>query len=126
MANKRITTAYSSYAHVDVAPGVEGYFTEPIIPRRLKDSLFFSVREAVSEESDDSMDSSGTVADVTVVLQFQCKGDDIWQNYNYNDGTAFVVGDRFKIDDAAGGLRWRAGVLFGGYVNGAVKFGFDW
>lgn len=126
MANRKITTAYSSYAHVDVAPGADGFFTEAVTPRRLKDNLFFSIREAESEESEDSNDSSGAGTDVTVVLQFQCKGDDIWQTYNHNDGADLVPGDRFKIDDSAAAVRWRAGVLYGGYTSGAVRFGFDW
>jgi len=125
MANRKITTAYSSYAHVDVAPGVDGFFTEAVTPRRLKDNLFFSIREAESEESGVE-ESSSSITDITVVLQFQCKGDDIWQNYNYNDGAELVPGDRFKIDDSAAAVRWRAGVLYGGYTSGAVRFGFDW
>lgn len=125
MANRKITTAYSSYAHVDVAPGADGFFTEAVTPRRLKDNLFFSIREAESEESGVE-ESSGSTTDITVVLQFQCKGDDIWQNYNYNDGAELVPGDRFKIDDSAAAVRWRAGVLYGGYTSGAVRFGFDW
>jgi len=125
MANSRETNAYSSYAHVDVAPGADGFFTEAVTPRRLKDNLFFSIREAESEESGVE-ESSGSTTDITVVLQFQCKGDDIWQNYNYNDGAELVPGDRFKIDDSAAAVRWRAGVLYGGYTSGAVRFGFDW
>lgn len=125
MANRKITTAYSSYAHVDVAPGADGFFTEAVTPRRLKDNLFFSIREAESEESGVE-ESSSSITDITVVLQFQCKGDDIWQTYNYNDGADLVPGDRFKVDDSAAAVRWRAGVLYGGYTSGAVRFGFDW
>jgi len=127
MANSKETNAYSSYATVDEAPEADGFFTESVTPRRLHDDLYFSIREVDKDESSaDSLDSSGATTDVTVVLQFQCKGDDRWQTYNYNDGAALVVGDRFKIEDTGAGVRWRAGVLDGGYVFGAVKFGFDW
>jgi len=127
MANSRETNAYSSYATVDEDPGVGGYFTEAVTPRRLHDDLYFSIREAEKQESSaDPLDSSGAETDITVVLQFQCKGDDRWQNYNYNDGTVLTIGDRFKIEDTGAGVRWRAGVEAGGYTFGAVKFGFDW
>jgi hypothetical protein len=114
MANRRITTAYSNYAEVDSSPGADGYFTETVTPRRLKDSLFFSVRET----------SVGAAVDV--VLQFQCRGDNSWQTYNNGDSTVFKPGDRVEIDDSGAAVRWRAGVLSGGYVSGSVIFGFDW
>jgi len=127
MANSRETNAYSSYATVDEDPGVGGYFTEAVTPRRLHDDLYFSIREVEKQESSaDPLDSSGAETDITVVLQFQCKGDDRWQNYNYNDGTVLAIGDRFKIEDTGAGVRWRAGVEAGGYTFGAVRFGFDW
>jgi len=127
MANSRETNAYSSYATVDVDPGIGGYFTEAVTPRRLHDDLYFSIREVEKQESSaDPLDSSGAETDITVVLQFQCKGDNRWQNYNYNDGTVLAIGDRFKIEDTGAGVRWRAGVEAGGYTFGAVKFGFDW
>lgn len=127
MANLKESNAYSSYATVDTAPGVDGFFTDPVTPRRLHDELFFSIRETEKEaESSGDEESSGSITDVTVILQFQCKGDDRWQSYNYNDGTDLAIGDRFKIEDTGAGVRWRAGVESGGYVSGAVTFGFDW
>ena len=128
MANLKESNAYSSYATVDTDPGAGGFFTDPVTPRRLHDDLFFSIRETEDADvsSADPLDSSGAETDITVVLQFQCKGDDRWQNYNYNDGTVLAIGDRFKIEDTGAGVRWRAGVEAGGYTFGAVKFGFDW
>jgi hypothetical protein len=121
MANSRNSGAKHQYATVDTDPG-DGYFTNTVSPRALKDDIFFSVRETDPEASD--FPSGGST--MTVVLQFRCAGDTAWQSYNYNTGTAFVAGDRFNITDFGSGVNWRAGVLAGGYTEGSLTFGFDW
>lgn len=120
MANEKSSGEYYEYATVDTDPGADGFFTNPVSPRGKKVSkLFFSIRET-------SPDSVTALSTITVVLQFKCAGDAEWQDY-YNDGNAFVTGERKMIEDDAGGVMWRAGVKDAdSSFDGSVTFGFDW
>lgn len=120
MANSRSSGKYYEYATVDtdIASADEGYFTNAISPRNIMKEnntkqVFFSIRET---------DAESAASVITVTLQFRCRGDGFWQDYN----AAFSIGDRKVIEDTAGYVEWRAGVKAGDVTSGSVTFGFDW
>ena len=125
MANSRTSGGRWEYATVNAAidSSEEGYYTNSVSletkKNRLAPRLYFSVREASSNESVDA-------SVMTVSLQFRCKGDGRWQDFNYNDGTAFVAGDRIILEDMGPNVEWRAGVKWDEYTSGSLIFGFDW
>ena len=128
MPNIPVSGSFKEYITISSAPsGTDlGDWTNEVCLRDLRktekiDRMYFSVREA---ESDSSQASDTSV--MTITLQFKCDGDAGWQDYNYNDETAFKAGDRIIIEDTAAGVRWRAGVKDGGYTSGSLVMGFDW
>ena len=124
MANRiEVSDEYREYAVVDSAVG-EGYFTGEVVMATLKSAksierIFFSIREEADAGSiDDSV--------ITVSLQFQCLGDERWQNYVPLDGSTLAIGNRLRIEDDGSAVKWRAGVEEDNYTSGSSIFGFDW
>lgn len=114
MANAKNSGDSNEFITVDTAPGVDGYWTNSIMARfKNVDRLFFSIREEVA------------TASAVVTLQYKCEGDEEWQDYYHTNGDAFVVGERFVIEDW-GATDWRAGIKSGGYTSGTIKLGIDW
>ena len=122
MANSRNQNLNGfEYATVDAAPAAGGYWTNPVSIRRGNKvqgditNLYFSVRESVAEAT----------SVITPILQFKCSGDAEWTDYR-NEGTAFAIGDRVKIESNAASVQWRAGVHEGGRTSGGIILGLDW
>lgn len=117
MANSKQVKPYSNYITVDTNPGADGYWTDPIGVRSNPDIvrvLYFSVRE----------ESTG-ISVAVPTLQFKCEGDTNWTDYS-NNGDAFVIGDRVRIDDNGPRVLYRAGIKQNGFTSGKVRIGFDW
>ena len=95
------------YATVDTDAAAAGYWTEEVNPKRKSQSqVYFSVR------------GTGTI---TITLQFICPGDATWTDYD-----TYTAVTRVKVEGAAAGVRWRAGVKDADYTSGSLTFGFDW
>ncbi len=120
MANTKISRTPNElleYAVIDTAPDAAGFFTNELDIRKEEvKRVFFSIRETVA----------GATSVMTVVLQFKCAGSDVWQDYNFKDGTAWKAGDRVVIEDDGAGVLWRAGVKYEGRTSGSLTLGFDW
>ena len=58
---------------------------------------------------------------MTVTLQFICPGDASWSDYD-----TYTAVTREKVEGAAAGVRWRAGVKDADWTSGTLTFGFDW
>ena len=105
--NSQSSAGRYEYATVDTDPAAAGYWTNEINPRgKSQNQVYFSLR------------GSGSM---TVTLQFICTGDASWTDYD-----TYTAVTRLKIEGAAAGVRWRAGVKDTDYTSGSLTFGFDW
>ena len=106
-ANSQSSGNRYEYATVDTDPAAAGYWTETVNLRRVSSQqIYFSVRGTGS---------------MTVTLQFICPGDAAWSDYD-----TYTTVTRLKVQGAAAGVRWRAGVKDADYTSGELTFGFDW
>jgi len=133
MANSRDDGQYKEYATVDTQPSEAdagydlGYWTNEVCPRdllnsgKIKEKIYFSIRE-FEEDSSAASDTSS----MTVTLQFKCDEDAGWQDFVDFAGSELAVGNRLEISDTAYGVRYRAGVKDGDFTSGSITFGFDW
>lgn len=110
--NSRDSAERREYATVDTDPDASGYYTNAVNIQRIQrtrrdvSQVCFSVRGTGS---------------MTVTLQFICSGDASWTDYD-----TYTAVIRLKIEGAAAGVRWRAGVKDTDYTSGSLTFGFDW
>ena len=120
MANLQTSQNGIEQITVDTAPGVDGYWTEPVLMRKGNDEdirkLYFSVREK----------TDGGASVVIPTLQFKGINDLGWTDYNNEEGTAFVIGDCKVMDANALFVAWRAGVKYNEYTSGSINMGFAW
>ena len=106
-ANTQSSANRYEYATVDTDAGAAGYWTNEVNPKRKSASqVYFSVRGTGS---------------MTVTLQCICPGDATWTDY-----ATYTAVTRLKVEGAAAGVRWRAGVKDADYTSGELTFGFDW
>lgn len=113
MSNTRDSTDYHEYATVDEGSSTAlDYFTNPVNMREKGlEKVFFSVRET----------GASTAFTATITLQFRCKGDGEWNDYDTYTGVV-----RKLIEGGGAGVQWRAGIKDDDYTSGEVTFGFDW
>ena len=111
MANSKLNKERSAYASIDTAPGADGYWSDAVsMSNKNAKSLFFT-------------QSGGGVG--TVYLQYQLSHTSAaWTDYVTTE--TFESGVRFRVDDFASGVKWRAGIKLGGYTSGTVVCGLDW
>ena len=108
MANSVTSGNRYEYATVNTAPTTAGYYTNPVNAGQQRvERLCFTVRGTGS---------------MIVTLQFICPGDAAWNDYATYNAPAYTV-----IEGDGAGVRWRAGVKSADdYVEGTLKFGFNW
>ena len=105
--NSQSSGSRYEYATVDSDAPAAGYWTNEVNPKRKsQNQVYFSVR------------GSGSM---TVTLQFICPGDATWTDY-----ATYTAVTRLKVEGAAAGVRWRAGVKDADWSSGSLTFGFDW
>ena len=111
MANSKLNKERSAYASIDTAPGADGYWSDSVsMTSKNTKALFFS----------QSGGGEGTVS-----LQYQLNHTAAaWTDYVTTE--TFEDGVRFRLDDFAAGVKWRAGIKNAGYTSGTVVCGFDW
>ena len=116
MANQKANGSRYSYASIDTAPGTDGYWCDSVsMSAKKTDALFFSQRE----------DGVGVVT-----LQFKTpEAGSEWTDYATT--LTFEEGARFRIDDMAAGVKWRAGIKEDTsadptYTSGTIIVGLDW
>lgn len=110
MANTKSNGERYAYATIDTAPGADGYWCDSVsMTAKNTKAIFFSYRGGGS---------------ATVTIQFRCQSDTAWTDLTTDETIADGV--RFRLDDFAAGVKYRAGVKSGAYTSGDNKVGFDW
>ena len=105
-----------SYVSITAGPGAGGDWSDAVsMSKKNTDALFFSRTGA-------------GVGTVTIQFRLPHAGN-AWVDYVTDESLA--TGERFRLDDKAAGVRWRAGIKEDSsaddtYTSGTIIVGFDW
>jgi len=116
MANSKLNGPRYKYASIDTGPGSGGYWSDAVSMRNESTDALFWVRTGAG------------VGTITIQYKLPHTGA-AWVDYVTDENLA--IGERFRLDDKAAGVRWRAGIkedtsADNTYTSGTIVTGFDW